>query len=279
MSGKNEEKARNALIQIGKSADNGFDLLTGAFSLASLNRPDISLEGYEDHIAQIEYSAASFNGENPLNPSNAACHLRKIMAVKYLYTGDISTYEDLRNADLLWVIDRRRGLPVALGILYIHVGRQLGWQLEGLSFPGHFLVRLDINGNRVIIDPFAGGRTLIAHDLREMIKAIPGINRELQAGDYSAISDREILLRLQNNIKFRYMQMRNGTAALKTVESMILIAPKVPNLWWDLAMLNAQLGKLCAACNALEKFMDMDASKKNQLRAKALLKKIQTSIN
>ena len=75
------------------------------------------------------------------------------------------------------------------------------------------------------------------------------------------------------------MQMRNGTAALKTVESMILIAPKVPNLWWDLAMLNAQLGKLCAACNALEKFMDMDASKKNQLRAKALLKKIQTTIN
>ena len=81
--------------------------------------------------------------------------LAAVLAEGYGYAGDTLTYEDLQNANLMRVIDRKKGLPVALGILYIHAGRAQGWDIAGLAFPGHFLVRIEGRGERRILDPFA----------------------------------------------------------------------------------------------------------------------------
>ena len=66
----------------------------------------------------------------------------EILAERHRLLGDDQTYDDLENANLISVIDRRRGLPVALSILYIHAARRQGWPVEGSNFPGHFLIRL-----------------------------------------------------------------------------------------------------------------------------------------
>ncbi|MBC27153.1 MAG: hypothetical protein CMM41_08080 [Rhodospirillaceae bacterium] len=279
MSVTNEKHARKMLREIGDSVDDGFDLLTGAFYFAALNRPSIIFEEYTDHMSQLACAAATPSILRSMSAENAARHLKEIIAVKYCYTGDLETYDDLQNADLFRVIDRRRGLPVALGIIYIHIGRRLGWKMRGLSFPGHFLVQLEIKGQRVIIDPFTDGRILDPSDLRGMVKTISGFDRELRPHDYTPISDRAILLRLQNNVKFRHMQMRNGVAALKTVEEMLLIAPKMSDLWWDAAMLNAEMENLSAAYSALENFIRSDESKINRLRAVTLMEQIKTRMN
>src|SRR6202042_1555305 len=89
-----------------------------------------------------------------------AAALNDIILLKHGYCGDELTYDDLQNANLMRVVDRRKGLPVALGILYLHAARAQGWEAVGLGFPGHFLVRLSQGPERVIIDPFHGGRTL-----------------------------------------------------------------------------------------------------------------------
>lgn len=68
--------------------------------------------------------------------------LRRVLVVQHKYHGDDEQLNDVRNANLIHVIDRRRGLPVALGIIYMHVAEKLGWPMEGLDFPGHFFVRL-----------------------------------------------------------------------------------------------------------------------------------------
>ena len=60
------------------------------------------------------------------------------------------------------VLERRRGLPVALGILWLHAGRAYGADISGLAFPSHFLVRLAARGQRSILDVFGGGRVLAA---------------------------------------------------------------------------------------------------------------------
>lgn len=87
------------------------------------------------------------------------------------YAGDVLTYDDLQNANLIRVIDRRKGLPVALGILWIHAARARGWRADGLAFPGHFLVRLE---HRVIVDPFNEGRLCDAAFLRRLLRATAG---------------------------------------------------------------------------------------------------------
>ncbi len=279
MSASNEKHARQMLRKIGDSVDDDFDLLTGAFHFAALNRPNIIIEKYTDHISQIACTAAIPSNQPLMSAESAAKHLKKIIALKYCYTGDAETYDDLQNADLFRVIDRRRGLPVALGIIYIDIGRRLGWEMKGLAFPGHFLVRLETKGQRVIIDPFIEGRILYPSDLREMVKIITGLDREISPQDYAPVSDRAILLRLQNNVKFRHMQMHNSVAALKTVEEMLLIAPQMSDLWWDSAMLNAEIGNLNAACNALKNFIRLDENEIHRLRAATLMEKIKTRIH
>ncbi len=279
MSISHVKHARKMLRKIGDSADDGFDLLAGAFYFAALNRPRISVNEYIEHMSQMACAAAIPSMWPSISAEGAAKHLKNIIALKYCYTGDVETYDDLQNADLFRVIDRRRGLPVALGIIYIDIGRRLGWKMRGLSFPGHFLVQLEIGGQRVIMDPFTEGRILDPSDLRGMVKTISGVDRELQPRDYAPVSDRAILLRLQNNVKFRHMQLRNEVAALKTVEEMLLIAPKMPNLWWDAAMLNAEMENLSAAYSALENFIRLDSSKIKRSRAINLMEYIKKRMN
>ncbi|HAA93476.1 MAG TPA: hypothetical protein DCE33_13595 [Rhodospirillaceae bacterium] len=271
--------AKNILRAIGAGPDSGFDLAEGALAFAALDRPRVPLDHYTGHLGDLAVAAGANRSATPLSAEAAAGQLREVVVKEFGYAGDRLTYDDLQNANLMRVIDRRRGLPVALGILYIHIGRALCWTLNGLAFPGHFLIQLDFAGDRVILDPFNDGRTLGAGDLRQLIKTLAGTERELETSDYAAVSDREILLRLQNNIKFRHMQMRNGKAALITVENMLLIAPASPALWWEAGMLNAEIGNLHAATDALEEFMRLEESSENRHRAATLMQKLRSQLN
>ena len=106
--------------------------------------------------------------------------LKQIIADQNNYIGDSEDYDNLLNADLIAVIDRAKGLPISLCILYIQVGRALDWDVEGLNIPGHFVVRVQKNGRRIIFDPFYGGGLLEAPQLREFVKRARGAGAELQ---------------------------------------------------------------------------------------------------
>ena len=84
--------------------------------------------------------------------------------------------------------------------------RAAGLDARGLSFPGHFVVQLDRTGERLILDPFNGGVALAADDLRGMLKVTQGTDAELTPDHYRAVTDVEVLLRLENNIKLRLVQ-------------------------------------------------------------------------
>src|SRR4029077_16348765 len=137
-------------------------------------------------------------------PEDMAQVLSEVICGEFRYCGDEETYDDLDNANLMRVIERRKGLPVALGILYLTVARSQGWAAAGLNFPGHFLIRLESrDGRRAIIDPFHEGRVLETPASRQLLKVVSGQAGELEASHYKAVSNRDILLRLQNNVKTR----------------------------------------------------------------------------
>src|SRR3546814_1821098 len=97
------------------------------------------------------------------------------------------------NANLMRVIGRRRGLPVALGILYLHGARAQGWAICGLNFPGHFLLRLDLGAERSIIDPFNGGKPRDAVGLRALLTGMAGENAELRPEHTRPVGCRDVL--------------------------------------------------------------------------------------
>jgi regulator of sirC expression with transglutaminase-like and TPR domain len=177
--------------------------------------------------------------------------LRSVLIGKHGYRGDQENYDDLRNADLAHVIERRRGLPVALSILWLHAGRAQGWTMAGLNFPAHFLLRIEGVHERAIIDPFNDGRTLNAAELRGLLKRLAGTSAELEAEHQLPVSNRAILLRLQNNIKIRLLQQQAPAEALTVLERMLLIAPKDAGLWHEAGTLQATLENLGAALASL----------------------------
>jgi regulator of sirC expression with transglutaminase-like and TPR domain len=235
-------------------AEGMLPLAEAALALAALDRPPVDLRRYHGHLdllAREVGAAAAASGDT----GQRIAALNTVIHGRYGYHGDTLTYEDLENANLMSVIDRRKGLPVALGILYIHAARAQGWDMAGLAFPGHFLVRLAEPGGRVILDPFHGGRVRAAAELRDLLKAIAGAKAELVPAHYADVSDRDILLRLQNNLKLRLLESRQTEKALAVISGMMLFAPDRPALWREAGLVNAELGNLRAAIDALARFL------------------------
>jgi regulator of sirC expression with transglutaminase-like and TPR domain len=103
--------------------------------------------------------------------------------------------------------------------------------MVGLSFPAHFLVRLDSGAERLILDPFARGSVVDAARLRDLLKEVAGEGAELKPSHYEPVPDRAILLRLQNNIKTRLLRDGKLEAAARVIMRMLSFAPEEAVLW------------------------------------------------
>ncbi len=280
MTGSGEIKA--LLRSIAAQADEKINLGEAALALAALDRPRVGLERYRHHLALLarettEEAARRGGAASGLDDRIAA--LNAVLFDRYGYRGDTLTYDDLQNANLMRVIDRRKGLPVTLGILYLHTARAQGWHMVGLSFPGHFLVRLDHDGRRAILDPFEKGQVREVADLRELLKAMAGADAELTAAHYEPVANRAILLRLQNNIKLRLIQNGHIDRAVEVVETMLMFAPDQAALWREVGMLHVRLDNLRAAIAALEQFMQREAGDAPRHHVAALVQDLKAKLN
>lgn len=274
---RDEAEATAFLRSLARAADERLPLAPAALALAALDRPRVDLTRYHGHLAALAREVgAEAAGAAAIGRRVAA--LNTVILERYGYRGDTLTYEDLQNANLMRVIDRRKGLPVALGILYIHAARAQGWDMAGLAFPGHFLVRLQDEGACVILDPFNGGKTREAAELRDLLKAITGNEAELTPAHYAPVSDREILLRLQNNLKLRLIESRQMEKALHVVERMTLFAPDHAALLREAGLINAELGNLRAAIAAFERFLALAEEESDRHQAAALLQKLKARL-
>ena len=247
-------------------------------TLASFERPRVPPTHYREHLQLLARDV----GRHPGAAGDAAARARalnEIILLKYGYSGDALSYDDLQNANLMRVVDRRKGLPVALGILYMHAGRAQGWETVGLAFPGHFLVRLSDGPERLILDPFHGGRICTAAELRELLKATAGIDSELQSKHYAPVSDRDVLLRLQNNLKARLIQAERYERAVTVVEAMLMLAPELAELWHEAGLLHTRLGNMRSAAAALEQVVLRTSDGMARHQAAALLQQLRSKLN
>jgi regulator of sirC expression with transglutaminase-like and TPR domain len=267
------DEAETVLRKVGRTHADHIDIAGVALILAGLDRPGVPLARYRDHLTLLaddlrKISAAA----DSLDERIAA--VQEVVFTAYGYQGDRRTYDDLQNANLMRVIDRRRGLPVALGTLCIHAARAQGWEIAGLNFPGHFLLRMDHLGQRAILDPYEKCAPQTASDLRALLKAQGDEEAELRPEHYIAVPDREVLVRLQNNIRLRQSRSGDKQAAAHTLERMLWIAPDDKTLWREKALLDAQLGRIDNAVAALEEYISRETLDGPRHDAALLLQKL-----
>ncbi|MDF2765103.1 MAG: hypothetical protein K0S81_2097 [Rhodospirillales bacterium] len=267
------EEAESILTRIGALPDAQIDLAEGALALSALDRPQVPLARYRAHLSELAEEVGADAAEAERGVERAAA-LARVLFERHGYDGDRLSYDDLQNANLMRVIDRRRGLPVALGILMIHAARAQGWDMVGLSFPAHFLVRLESGGDRLILDPFGRGRILDSADLRELLKEVAGEGAELKPGHYEPAANRAVLLRLQNNIKTRLIKEQKLEAAGRVVMRMLLFAPEEAQLWREAGMIEAHLGNLKRAIGLIETYRDKSPGEAQRRHAAVLLQEL-----
>jgi regulator of sirC expression with transglutaminase-like and TPR domain len=255
------------------------DLLETALAMSALQHDGpIDLAPFRQHVATMASELADLVRRRGAAPERLA----EVIARAYGYRGDGETYDDLQNADLVRVIERRKGLPVALSIVYLHVARAQGWDAEGLAFPGHFLIRVAIDGARHVVDPFHDGTVRDAAQLRELVRQVLGPEADLRPGHFDSVPDRDVLLRLENNVRLRLAKLDDWAAAARSLDRMLAIAPDRPELLFEAGQINTRLDKRRAAIAAFERFLGLEAGQGDpglRQQASALLQELRRGLN
>ena len=149
------------------------------------------------------------------------------------FVANVDAYYDPRNSYLNEVIDRRTGIPISLSIVYMELGRRIGLPLEGVSFPGHFLVRLRLRGGMLVLDPFAGGAPQSEDDLRERLERVGpkgttgGVPLELLPLEQflEPASHRQIIARVLRNLKSIYRDADEPARLLAVLNRILVVSP------------------------------------------------------
>ena len=249
---------RAALAAIGRLADSEIDIGNAALQLARVDAPSADWEQAARHLSELAHGAVKRAAKIDKEDLSArAVALADLLVGEFGYVGDAETYDDPANANLIRVTERRRGLPVALGVIWLHTARAAGWGSHGVDFPMHFLVALEGRKTQVVIDVFNGGPAMSARELRALLKRVEGEKAELRPGLLQPMSTRRVLLRLQNNIMTRRLDAGDLRGGLRCTEDMLLIAPDQAELWRQAGVMNQKLDQVAAARDCYQRFLDL----------------------
>jgi regulator of sirC expression with transglutaminase-like and TPR domain len=249
---------RLALEAIGQLPDAEIDIGEAALQLARIDARSADWQAARQHLSELAKRAVetALSIDDAKLPKRAEV-LAELLGGTFDYRGDSETYDDLVNANLIGVIERRRGLPVALGVLWLHAARAAGWECHGVDFPAHFLIALENGSKQVVLDVFHGGTVMAAKDLRALLRRIEGPDAELRPGLLKPMNTRRVLLRLQNNIMTRRLQGGDIEGGLSCTEDMLRIAPDQAELWRQSGVLNQKLHRVAAATSCYGRFLEL----------------------
>jgi regulator of sirC expression with transglutaminase-like and TPR domain len=212
--------------------DARIDLSRACLLIAQDAYPDLDVERY---IGEIERMATRLRAR--LAPTAAGedrvVALNQLLYEELGYWGNTEDYYDPRNSYLNEVIDRRTGMPITMSILYMDLGRRIGLPVEGVSFPGHFLVRVRLRGGMLVLDPFSGGAPQSEDELRGRVKRVipDGVADDLPASELpldqflEPATNRQILARVLRNLKGIYRKANKPERMLDVLNRMLLVTP------------------------------------------------------
>lgn len=243
------------IAHLGLLDDDALELDTSALELAALDHPGTDLEPRLDLLAEMTEQVLIKSG-SAASATQRADILTEVIAEGHGFDGDRETYDDPRNADLIEVLDRRRGLPVSLSILYVSVARRTGWQAHALNTPGHVLVRLGPDPHPLLIDPFGGGRPVGATQLASLLAHATG-GRALTGEHLQPMSNRDVLVRLLTNQASRADSAGDSRRALTLYERITTFAPAHPFGWWERARFELVERDVAAARASLSAMLEI----------------------
>lgn len=252
-------------------ADEEINLARAALMVAREEYPQLSEERY---LGRIDLLAEETRDR--LDDENA--HLLVLQELlnslygRHGFRGNREAYYDPRNSFLNDVLDRGLGIPLSLGIVVLEVGWRLGLPLEGVNFPGHFLVRFKGDAIDLLVDPYDRGAVRFEDEAQELLDRVYGGMIRVQDSFLKTASKREMLVRLLMNLKSVYLNGRDHSKALSVVEQILLIRPIAVGEIRDRGMILAKLGRKREALEQLEAYLNAAPEAADSQRILAMVK-------
>lgn len=239
--------------------DEGFALLEAAICVAQDDHPELDVQAV---LAEIDGLAAKLKSRLPADASA----LRRLQSLNHYFfvelgfAGNVNNYYDRGNSYLHQVLATRRGIPITLALLYCELASQLGLTARGVSFPGHFLIKLRLPQGEVVIDPF-NGRSLSREELDERLG--PYRARQGLAGDFEvplglflqAAPARDVLARLLFNLKEIAHTAEDWPRLLAVQQRLVLLLPQDAEQLRDRGLTWAELGRPAEAADDLAAYL------------------------
>jgi regulator of sirC expression with transglutaminase-like and TPR domain len=239
---------------LGLVDDGEIELDRAALSLAAQDHPGADLAACEAQLDDIEDRLAR-RAAGADDPARQAARLAEVLAGECGFEGDRDTYDDAANADLIRVLERRRGLPIALSILYVAQARRQGWTAHALNTPSHVLIAV---GDRrpVIMDPFNSGAVVSQAQLATLLSGALWTAGPVSSQHVAPMTNRATLMRLLMNQVTRAEHSGQLTRAIALLQRITAFAPSHSVAWWDRARLEQAVGDFAGARQSLTAMLE-----------------------
>jgi len=231
------------------------DLGRAALAIAQGEYPGLDIEACTAKIDRLATSVSDRCGSDA-NPYRLIACLNYVLFNQEGFKGDRDDYYNPKNSFLNDVIERKRGIPITLSILYMEVARRVGLILDGVGFPGHFMVKY-VGREEIIIDPFHGGEVRSTEELEgflgELYKGKVSFRDEFLA----PIGKKQILKRMLNNLKMIYLKQGDLLKSLSVVERLVILEPDSAQEIRDRGLLYMKLECFPQALEDLQSYLNL----------------------
>lgn len=260
------EALRERLRSLAEASSGETDLAEAALILAAEHDPQVDIPSCLRRLDKWAAAAAP----SVARAEDSAGQARALIAAihdKLGFEGNAADYYDPRNSYFHRVLERRTGIPITLAVVYLAIGRRLGVDVQGVGFPGHFLVAVAPEP-RVIVDPFAGC-VLTWEQCQERLTASMGPNAVLGAHHLAAATAREIVVRMLRNLKHIFVRTATGDGtpaaeaavadrdALACCDRILLLIPDDPAELRDRGFVHGRMGHATEAYADLERALQL----------------------
>jgi regulator of sirC expression with transglutaminase-like and TPR domain len=245
-----QPSSRHQFAQMLQQPEPAMDLGRASLLIACEEYPELDVARYLDRLDAL--AAALRARLEDLRPRGVIAALNRLLFEEEGFQGNTEDYYDPRNSFLNDVLDRRKGIPITLSAVYMEVGRRAGMDVEGVSLPGHFVVRAE----GLLVDPFHGGAILTPEDCQQRLDRIYGGRLKLVPEMLGPCARRDILGRMLQNLKAIYVKAEDYTRALRVVDLLLHVHADGTEDLRDRGLLHAALDCYTLAARDLEDYLE-----------------------
>lgn len=224
-----------------------------ALAISRIAYPNLVIEEYLAQIDEMRQTvAASVAGASAGGPR--ALTLVQALRLELGLRGNVERYYDAANSYLNIVIERRTGLPIMLSLLLVTIGQGLGLSIEGVGFPGHFMVRYEDEEGIWFLDPFHGAVMKPEDVPAYFLKLFGHSSLNLDRGVFWPVSPTSWAMRILNNLQAVYANAGDSRMQVKVLTLMTVLEPERRELWRELGLLEYKRGESTNAARALKRY-------------------------